>query len=116
MQNQDSYYVLKIRTKVYNPREMEEMRDTFEVRDLRFETEQDALDYIRTREVKLSNVISLEHRVVNNIKIHEKLKRGAFIVGVDGRTHTFNTKEEALDFIQSQTSDRISLTCMPYKE
>lgn len=116
MQLPDEYYILKVRTKVYNPREMEEMRDTFEVKELRFETEQDAIDHVRISGIKKSNVISLEHRVVDQIDIHAKLAQGAFIVGVDGKTFTFSTKHDALDFLSSQTSDKVSLACLPYME
>lgn len=116
MQNQNSYYVLKVRTKVYNPREMEDMKDSFEVRDIRFETEHDALDYILTSNIKQSNIVSLEHRIVNTIDIHEKLRQGSFVVGVDGKNFAFHSKKDALVFLQSQTSDNVSLTSVSYEE
>lgn len=113
---QQEYYTLRVRSKVYNPRENEDMKDTFEIKELRFETEQAVLDYIRTSNIKRINIVSLEHRIVNQIDIHEKLNNGTFIVGVDSKSFTFNSKTDALKFLQSQTSDRISLTCMPFKE
>lgn len=114
--NKESYFILRIRARVYNSRDVETTQDIFEIRDIRFETEQDALHYIKTSRVKLSNVISLEHRVVSLIDIHEKLKLKTFIVKVDDETFTFNTKKDALAFLQSQTSDRVSLNCKSYEE